>query len=398
MNGRTDRQPRHGKSSLAFAVAASLALAGCKNGGEGESRPIEFTPGAMRSLPSLKAGASPTSPAALTSARPSASTIGDYFFVAQLFEMQCRHPDGGGVNYCPPGTPPPPTGTFDPYQFTMQALIGFIFHAQMYTSLVTDCSGDNFTPKSVTAGSYAAASAAPGANPTRFVLDQFSTYTCRASNVSDANAETRMVSAVADGSYQTTLHTRYQYRAGGDPQTDLFQVDVSMEAGAPTFLALNFASGAPFRSRIVLLANLASHRFALKYYTPTQPGNLGLSWPPEHYAVAVGVGGYDLTTGAPNPGHYYVDFLDEPIYPVIKRCADNAGGVMQADFTACTGEGVPTAWTSSDSIQAYLAVPAAHAARLAPYLSQFQGAATLGAADAWQNLGDEDLYWPASLH
>jgi hypothetical protein len=228
------------------------------------------------------------------------------------------------------------------------------------------------------------------------MLDQLSTYTCRSSNVSNANQETRMVSAMADGSYQTTLHTRYKYVAGGDPQTDLFQVDVSMDAGAPVFLAMNFASGEPFRSRLVMLANLTTHRFALKYYTPTQPSNMG--WAPARYAVAVGVGGYDLATGAANPGHYYVDFLDEPSYGERTSCVDNVGGVMQADFSACTADGVPTGWTSSDAIRTYLAVPAAHAARLAPYVSSFESATTLGVADAWQSQGDEDLYFPASLH
>ena len=311
--------------------------------------------------------------------------------------MQCRLPESG-ANYCPPGTPDPPVGTLDPYQFTMQALIGFIYSAQMYTSLVTDCSGNNLTPKTVTASSYAAASTAAGANPTRFVLDQFSTYTCRASNVSNGSAETRVISAVADGSYQTTLHTRYQYDAGdGRPQTDFFQVDVSLNAGAPEFLAFNFASAAPFRSRLVLLVNLTNHRFALKYYTPTQPGNLGQNWAPERYAVATGVGGYDLTTGTPNPGYYFVDFLDESIYGELTTCVNNAGGEIQADFSICTANDVPMNWTTSDAITTYLAVPAEHAVRIAPFIAEFETAATLTVSDAWQSVGDEDLYWPASL-
>jgi hypothetical protein len=322
------------------------------------------------------------------------NSVGDYFSMAVLFRLHCRHRDGG-VNYCPPGTPAVPRDGFDPYQFTMQSLIGFIYHAQMYTSLVSGCSGE-LAPKTVTASSYAAAAAASGANPARFVLDQFSTYACRSSGVSNANAETRMVSAVADGSYQTTLHTRYKYDAGAGPQTDFFQVDVTMNAGTPTFLALNYAAAEPFRSRLVLLANLATHRFALKYYTPSQPSNLP-TWAPERFAVAVGTGGYDLATGARNAGHYYVDFLDEPPFGEIRRCVDNADGSMQTDYAACTAEGVPTEWTGSDAIQSYLGVPSAHAGRLAPFLAMFQDAATLHPADAWQALGDEDLYWPATL-
>jgi hypothetical protein len=390
---------RYGTSSLALATGLTLCCAACGGGSSsgGSSKPIEFTPGAMQSVPALKTAGSTSGLAALTSPRSSAASVRDYFFVAQLFEMQCRHRDSG-ASYCPPGTPAPPSGTADPYQFTMQALIGFIYHAQMYTSLVTDCSGGDVTPKAISASSYSAAKAASGANPTRFLLDQFSSYACRSSGVSNGGAETRMVSAVPDGSYQTTLHTRYKYDSGdGRPQTDFFQIDVTMEARTPTFLAVNFAAAEPYRSRLVLLANLATHRFALKYYVPSQPSNLP-TWAPEHFAVALGVGGYDLTTGTPNPGHYYVDFLDEPPYGEMKRCVDNADGSLLADFTGCTADGVPMQWSGSDAIRSYLGVPDANAARLAPFLAKFLDATTLGASDAWQNIGDEDLYWPASLH
>ncbi len=391
------RIARYEMPHLVLVAVVSLAVAGCQGGGNagpGGGSAIEFTPAAIKSLPSVR-----SSGTGLAFARPAALAVSDYFTIAQLFAMQCRHPDWGGVDYCPPGTPPPPTdGTFDPYQFTMQALIGFIFHAQGYTELVTDCSGHDFAPETVTPGLYSAASTAGGANPTRFVLDQFSSYTCRASNVSNENAETRVVSVAADGSFQTTLHTRYQYDAGdGRPQTDLFQVDVSMNAGTPEFLALNFASAAPWRSRIVLLANLATHQFALKYYTPSQPGSPGMT-APERYAVAVGAGGYDLTTGAANQGHYFIDFLDEAITGEVVACVNNLNGEFLPDSTSCAADGVPMGWTSSDAVKTYLAVPASHAVRLAPFLAEFETAATLTAADAWQSVGDEDLYWPASLH
>ncbi len=388
MHGAIGRPAR--RSPWSILLAAAVAISGCKGGGR---TTIEFTPGAMKSVPSVS-----STPGALTAASPAAgaATVAGYFSIAQLFQMQCRHRDSG-ADYCPPGTPSPPAGTFDPYQFTMQSLIGFIYHAQMYTLLVTDCSGSDYSPKTVTAASYSEASSAAGADPTRFILDEFSSYACRASNVSNAAAETRMISAVPDGSYQTTLHTRYQYDAGNGPQTDFFQVDVAMNAGKPEFLALNFASGAPWRSRIVLLTNLVTHRFALKYYVPSQPSNLPTP-APERYAVAIGVGGYDLATGTPNPGHYTIDFLDEPVYGPLQACVDNVGGVFQADASSCVADGVPMGWTTSADIATYLAVPDAHAARLAPFLAKFGTPATLTAADAWQAPGDEDLYWPASLH
>jgi hypothetical protein len=335
--------------------------------------------------------------------RPPVTTtaaLADYGFVAQLFKMECRRPPSEGVDYCPALTPARPQVGFDPYQFTMQTLIGFIYHAQMYTGqLVTDCSGPGLTPKTVTAGSYAAHSTGGGADPTRFIVDQLAAYTCRSGNVSDPTKETRMISAVADGSYQATLHTRYGYVANGPPQTDFFQVDVVMNAGSPEFLALNFASGAPWRSRIVLLANLVNHKFAVKVYVPAQPDTQSQMTAPERYATAVGVGGWDLASGTPNPGYYYIDFKDDP--GVFQRCVDNATGEFQPDFTACTSAGVPVppgGWASSDAIKTYLSVPAAHEARLAPFLAMFSAAATLGPTQAWQAAGDEDLYWPATLN
>ncbi len=392
MHARNVQQEhRRGLSWLAATSAAVVAFGCGGGGGRDGGAAIEFTPGAMKTLPSYASSGS----SQLTAGRSAAASIGDYFFVRQLFSMQCRHPDAH-ADYCPPGTPAPPATTFDPYQFTMQSLIGFIYHAQMYTSLVTACSGDGLAPRTVTAASYSAASSGAGADPMRFVMDELSSYTCRSTQVSNTAAETRMISAVADGSYQTTLHTRYKYDAGGGPQTDFFQTDVVMNGGSPEFLALNFASATPFASRVVLLANLVTHRFALKYYTPSQPSNL-TTWAPARFAVAVGVGGYDLATGTPNAGHYFVDFLDEQIYGEIQKCVDNAGGAFMTDTTACTTEGVPMGWTTSDAISTYLAVPAEHAARLAPFLAKFQTPATLGAADAWAAIGDDDLLWPATL-
>lgn len=397
MSARFDRPRRRSVPNLLVASLAGVAafLSGCSKGAADGSA-LELTPAAMRSLPSLRSSASTSALAALLPG-PDPSSIADHRFVRQLFAMECRQ-TASGVNYCPPGTPAPPRDAFDPYQFTMQTLIGFIYHAQMYSSLVTECSGEGLTPAAVGASSYASASTSPSANPTRFVLDQFSTYTCRSEHLGNKDAETRVVSSAADGSYQTTLHTRYAYDAGdGRPQTDFFQVDVSLDGGTPVFLAFNFASAAPFRSRLVLLANLSDHRFALKYLAPSQPGDLGSSWAPERFAVAAGVGGFDLSTGASNAGHYYVDFLDEPNTGEERACVNNVGAAFESDASPCDAEAVPTGWTGSAAIGAYLRVPPAHASRLAPFLAMFESAAPLGASEAWQAMGDDELYWPKSL-
>ena len=324
-------------------------------------------------------------------------------FTAQLFKMECREAAGNqGVDYCPAGTPPQSSyGTAlgsDPFAFDMQALMGFIYAAQRETWLVTGCSGAGLTPKAVTASSYFA-HASTGAYPTRFIFDQYATYTCRSSQVSDPSAETVMVSAAADGSYQTALHTRYKYLAGGETQTDLTQVDVSMNAGAPEFVALNFASAEPLSSRLVLLVNLANHRFAMKYYTPQQPGNIPDQPAPERFAVTAGIAGYDLTSGNPNVGQYYIHFLDDP--GEFAECVDNVGGAFEADFTACDADLDHTGWTPA-TIGNFLSVPAATVDRIGPYLAVFGDTADLAVADLWTSTtsqsADADVYWPAGLN
>jgi hypothetical protein len=252
----------------------------------------------------------------------------------------------------------------------------------------------------VSADSYAAASTSSEANSTRFILDNFSLYTCRSSNVSDANAQTRVLSTVADGSYQATLQTRYQYDGGdGRLQTDFFQVYVAMNGTVPAFLAFNFSAATPHASRIVLLADLINHKFALKYYVPPQsdPNNPGMG-SPEFYAVAAGAAGYDLATGTPNPGYYKVTFpVTFPNISVPSLCVNNEGGIIETDDTNCASNSVPLTWTNADTIKTYLGISDADAARVAPFLAKFQNDVSLSAADAWQNAGDEDLYWPASL-
>ena len=128
---------------------------------------------------------------------------------------------------------------------------------------------------------------------------------------------------------------------GAETQTDFFQMDVTMDdTGSPAFLAFNFASAAPLASRLVLLVNLTNHRFAMKYYTPQQPGNIPDQPAPERYAVAAGTAGFDLSTGEPNAGSYTLHFLDDP--GEFQECVNNADGTFQPSFTACDADLVHT--------------------------------------------------------
>ena len=75
--------------------------------------------------------------------------------------------------------------------------------------------------------------------------------------------------------------------------------------------------------------------------------------------------------------------------------ACSKAGEIQADQSPCAG--VPSSWTGSAELATYLGIPAAHAARLAPFLAVFSSAAPFTAADNWATPGDEELYWPAGL-
>jgi hypothetical protein len=225
----------------------ALGAVGCGGGGGGGGgSSISFTKGAMASLPAV--GTTAPGVRGLAAAIAPGNVAG-YQSLAYLFRLECQH--GLDDNYCPSSVTFDPNDLMDPTRFEMGSLIGMIFHAQMYTgTLVTDCSGSGLSPMTVSAGSYVAGDALnASANPTRFVLADYGLLTCQSTNVSDTSKETRVVSAVADGSYQAALHTRHQYDAGNGPQTDFFQVYVAMDAGTPTFLAFNFAAATPHASR-----------------------------------------------------------------------------------------------------------------------------------------------------
>jgi hypothetical protein len=365
---------------LALAIPLTLSC----GGGGGSGSTIEFTKAAMSALPSVYTS---TSGAQSLTRNLSTGTIADYTFLAYLFKQECQALPND--NYCPP-TVHPTTDIMDPTRFEMGSLIGMVYHAQMYTGqLVEACSGEGYTPITVTPASYAAHTAA-GSDPTKFVLDNYSLYTCRDTHLDKPEAQSRVISTDAAGSYQAALTTRYAYDTGtGGPQTDFFQVYVSMDGISPKFLAFNFSAATPHASRIVLLVNLLSHQFALKYYVPAQDGA------PLTYAVATGVGGYDITTGVEYAGYYHVAFSDGLAFQQF--CVNNQGGVIQADDTNCTGNSVPISWTSSDAVKTYLGISDADAAVAAPYLAKFQDNQQLTAEDAWKTTGDENLYWPASL-
>lgn len=75
---------------------------------------------------------------------------------------------------------------------------------------------------------------------------------------------------------------------------------------------------------------------------------------------------------------------------------ENVGGAIEA-AEACDAESVPSSLTSAGAVAAYLGASAAEAARVGHFPDHFANADALGPSDAWQNVGDEDLYRPAAL-
>jgi hypothetical protein len=370
-------------TSHVFLASILVIAAGC-----GPSFPtLELTKGAMRSLPVVNAAGTVTK-AALASRRVATvqgMTIADYGDLALLFKLECQSLPY--ANYCPP-TVTPTTAIDDPTRFEMGSLIGMVFHAQMYAGEhVTACSGDGYSGITVGRDSYVAGNATSSlANPTRFVLDEYARYTCRSRDLSDDATQTRVVSAT--DAYQATLHTRYRYDADTVlDQTDLFQIDVSLDGGTPTLLAFNFAAATPHASRIVLLTNLLDHRFALKYYTPVQGGGSA------RWVTAIGIGGFDLTTGVANVGHYVASLGQ----PGLRLCVDNVGGIIESDISPCLAAAVPAAWVTRAAVEDFLGLDATTINRISTYLDYFEDDSPLAGTDAWAAPGDEDLYWPAGL-
>ncbi|MFH1263617.1 MAG: hypothetical protein V1495_09290 [Pseudomonadota bacterium] len=380
-------------SCVAFLGMVFALSCGGGDGSGGNGPSIEFTKGAMGSLPSVY---SSTAPTMSLQSHALTGTITAYSSLVSLFKQECQL--GSTENYCPPTLHPDFESLMDPTRFEMGSLIGMVYHAQMYTGILDEtCEGTGHTPMTVTAASYKAASTDASADPTRFILDNYSLYTCRDTNLDNPSAQTRMISTAADGSYQAALTTRYKYNTGtGGDQTDFFQVYVSIDsAGTPTFLAFNFASAEPHASRVILLTNLTNHKFALKYYVPSQTDNNGGGTSPVFYAVATGIGGYDYKTGTWYPGHYYVNSLDD-FHAAIALCVDNEAKTFDTDLAACDTAGVPSSWTASDTdkIKTYLEISATDAGRIGPFLEKFATSDQLSDAD---DSTSADLYFPASL-
>lgn len=351
------------------AVAGAVLLTAC------EVKPLQFTAGAVESLPQHAAAAG-----GLTSGK----SIAGETQLAKFFRQEChQHPD---VNYCPPGVDVKANGGLNDAKFTVTTLLGLVYHAELYLEgHRTRCAG---TPKTFTRASLVGL-AQGGDDPGRYVLDQLALYECLETDVHDG--ATKYVAASVQPDFQATLATRHKAPSGpgGPPQTDVFQIDVSLDAQqAPTFLAFNWAGVSSMAGRAVLLVNLTTHRFAVKYLT----GPAGQ----EHFVSALGVGGVDRATGAGHPGFYRARYSSEQRQPQ-EACVDNATQLLEVDDTECRAAGVPITWAGSEAVAGWLAMSAGERARLAPWLAKFEDPGPLPLSDTPSDRADADRYFPARI-
>lgn len=344
-----------------LAAMSSLLLLACPVD-------LKFTQGAVESLPQE---------AVASSALTSGKSITTQVQLAGFFKQECHmYPQ---ANFCPAGVDAKAKNGQNDFKFTSTSLLGLVFHAEMYGGgMPASCAG---APATITSASFVAATEA-GSDPDRFILDTLAQYEC----LEPSDDGFRVTSLETD--HQATLTARYKF--GDGQETNVFQVDVSVDqAKTPTFLAFNWAGVSSMAARAVLLVNLKTHRFAVKYLTAPVPSmNIGTNW-----VDAVGVGGVDRATGARHAGYYHVRYTSERFEPMVS-CVDNATQLLELDDTECAAAGVPITWTSSDAVATWLGMTPAERTRLAPFLAKFATPEPLALSDTPSGRGDAELYFP----
>jgi hypothetical protein len=371
---------------LRLALFLLLPAVGCDalSSDSGEARDLEFTAAAMESLPQVQKNAVDMSHL-LPVPPPPFEVASDYLELAKFFKHECHmHPQD---NFCPPNVDVAENDGMNDTKFTATTLMGLIYHAEMYSGgQRTAC---DHAEGSIDGQAFTAASS-EGGDPDRFILDNYGLYTCVGEE--SHNGSTTYVAYSTAPDYQASLTTRH--RAGSDKfdfdQTDVFQVYVGLDGGAPTTLAFNWAGISSMLGRAIVLVNLESHRFVVKYLTGGETNRL---------VTAVGIGGIDRATGAPHPGHFWASFSNDSngSLEVLERCVDNVGQLIEADVTPCQEEGIPVDWSSRDELVAFLELDAEEQQRLAAFLSKLDTAEPLPADEVPQSPDDADKYFPKSM-
>lgn len=348
-----------------------LLLAAC-------TTPITFTQDAIESLPQVT-----VEPNGLTSGL----SITTELQLKNLFRQECFSPDE--ANYCPAGTDTS-GGMSSPFKFTSTSLLGLIFHAELYSGeLRSACTG-----RKVSLGASNLKTVTAGGDGMRFMLDTLALHTCAEVTEEPDKPRHRAYSVAPD--YQATLTLDDHVDQGGGPRrTALWQVYTGLdEKQAPTFLAFNYAAVSSMFQRTVLLVNLRTHRFAIKYLSPPPPGETKI-----RFVTAIGAGGVNRSTGAAHPGYYFAHYADATTQtsPDESACVDNVTQLLELDDTECRKAGVPIDWTGSDAVAAWLGMSATEQQRLAPFLAKFTDRSALPLTETPVSDADADSLIPVRI-
>jgi hypothetical protein len=369
---------------LFLAVIAVLGAAACGGGGDGQGTPLDFTGGAVESLPQVEqadAGSGAALDGDLLPPPVTSGTVADYLQLRNFFKKECHmYPQD---DFCPPGVDAAANDGINEYRFTATTLLGLIYAAEMYGGgHLSRCA---LTSGTVTASSFVAGT--PPGDPDKFLLDTYALYECKGS-VGNSTIGRSYQAYSVDPAYQATLTTRYRAPSGGAyTQTDIFQVYVTVTDGVPTALAFNFAAVSSMFGRAVLLVNLVNHRFAVKYQT---------AGPMLTHVNAIGVGGVNRDSGAENPGHYFVRFTDN-MGADATACVNNVGQLIEGGESPCTAEEVPVAWDGAAAVASYLGLTADEQSRLAPFLALLDDSEPIGPDGVPGSQSDADTLFPKTI-
>jgi hypothetical protein len=374
-----------------IASLSPIVLAACADSDAGDSAqtPLHFTEGAIESLPLVAEDADADAETMVPyAADPETAAV--YDLLGDFFHYECH--EWPNANFCPPEIDVEENDGMNSTKFTADALLGLIYHAEM--GLGGQKGWCELTAGSISADSFHSAGG-DGADPDRFILDNYDLYTCKGTHDADGTGVNTMNEAYSVASdYQATLQTALRYHPPESPDEEsssVLQDYIGVDGATARNLAFNFASGNATRgSRVILVVSFATHRFVAKYLA-------GSPDYPEAFLVAAGTGGVDRSTGDEYPGHYWASFTGNDQATTTTACVDNAGQILEADDAPCAAAGVPIAWTSADEIAAYLELSAEDQAGMAPFLEKLATADRLPSSDVVHNDEEIDLYFPSSM-
>lgn len=333
-------------SLMSIVVMGLTASVGCGDDEEGRPWGLEkIGPAAARSLPQVV-----ETPGALTYNPGTTAHEADAFnLMAQLFRMECHDGQPDGMNFCPPGVEPTSSNVFG--QSIVAQVVGSTGKlGEIYRDGETthqDCAG--FEQGGAIPDGGTAVYSPAGSD--KFILASQNTldcvgmpeyegptisYTAAYSKALDGERfymvlTSRSETPEAEGSY-SGIHQVYARMAEGEPQVVGFQlVDHLASPGAT-----------PTAGRIILVVNVAQHRYALKQLSGD------MSQQEAQGFVAIGTAGYDPD------GNYYEGFsVVRSVYPgtalpAVTFCIENGPDAgLATDTSECDAIGEPLLGASS---------------------------------------------------